>query len=359
MKSCCVQAGERFFASNYPWAMPIEQESLTAHLLNLCKKWGKITSPFAENFYVRSTSSLQLGVDAKTGSLKCDACGDIFDFIFIGNRLFFFIWRINWICATYWDTQDESEGNQLSFVSGSFDWPRNEHLEQVRTAFDMYFGDDPFLGPEGLTELNRQISELILAPAIIHDYIIDFAELFVLFHEIQHQIPMSQMGPKPSGVSVQLPNNLGCSSRRANWWIAELTHDANSLYLLLLSAVSVFLDKFGMTPNDAKTQAASLVCTGADAALHTLQSLEELRYGKIDLEAAATSSEFVRHPPSDFRRNALSLASYSLVTGKSTASLLRREFTDSWKTVAQNVASHMQVRDRLFRGYDIWRQTEG
>jgi hypothetical protein len=351
MKNCCLESGHRYFESNYPLSASVKEDVLAAYLINLCKKWGKITNLFADNIYIRSTSSLALGVDAKTGTIHCDVCGGTLDYIFIGARLAYFIWRINMTCASYWDTANKAGEQRLTLEGGSANWPREEQLEQLRIALEMYFGESAFLGVEGLAELNQQILKLPDAPAAIHSYIVDFAELFILFHEIQHQVPVSRLGPTPIGIHVQLPSDLEITPKRADWWTTELTADSNSLFLLLLSATSVFNEQFKMTLEDAKTQAASLVCTGADSALHTLQFLEEQRYGKVNLDAAATNNIFVRHPPSAFRRNMLSLSSFSLVTGKNADALYRREFTESWLVVAQNVASHMQVTDLLWGKY--------
>lgn len=358
MKTCCEQTAAKFFAANYPLERSIDQDGLRGYLFDLCQKWGKITYVICEgvkqDFYVRSTSSRLLGVNAQTGFLKCDGCGNAVPFIFLGRRLYYFIWRINMVCATYFTTQGKPEAGSISF-SGSPNWPGEDQLEQVRIAFEMYFGDDPFLSTQGLAELNQQIFQVGVAPAVAYLYVVDFAELFVLFHEIQHEVPLSHLGPKPIGVSVMLPRDLKIQSERADCWIAELNHDANSLYLLLLSAGSVFLEKFGMPLDDAKMQAASLVCAGADAALHTLQKLEEEIYGDVDVNSAATHNAFDRHPPAGFRRNVLSQESFSLVTGKNIDSLYKKEFTKSWETVAQNVASHSLVRDRLFNAYEAWR----
>jgi hypothetical protein len=193
----------------------------------------------------------------------------------------------------------------------------------------------------------------------VDSYIVDFAELFILFHEIQHQMPLSKIGLQKLGVKTHLPPQLQISPKRAKWWTAELDHDANSMWLLLLSATSVFHEKHGMTLDDAKVQAGSLVGPGADAALHALQCLEEMRYGPVDLATAATSGDFVRHPPSTLRRNSLSLVAYSTITGKDITSLYRREFTEGWQIVANNVASRMQVQERLLSAYQIWRNSEG
>lgn len=352
MKSCCIEAGEAFFKANYPFAFSAENDALAAYLLQLRKQWGPITSFGLDQFYIRSTSSSRLGVDAKTGNLRClgECGGSVVPYIFIGARLFSFIWRINMICGTAWASGEASKLGLLNLTPAT-DWPRKEHIEQVKIAFDMYFGDNPFLSTQGLAEFNQQIFGSAFESALLHTYIVDLAELFVLFHEIQHQVPISQLGPKPMGVTVRLPSDIEISDRRARWWVTELTHDANSLWLLLLSATAALHDRLQTSLDDARTQAASLVCTGADAALATLQCIEELRYGKVNLNVAATMKEFTRHPPTQFRRDMLAQASYTLITGKDISSLYRREFTESWRIVAQNVASHMKIRERLLAKY--------
>jgi hypothetical protein len=352
MKSCCIQTGERFFASQYPFEGPMEQDELATHVLNLCKKWGPITRLVKDQFYIRSTSSPRLGVDAKTGTFRCSAkCnGGLTPYIVIGSRLFYFIWRINMTSATAWSGTTASGSDRVELILDS-NWPRPEHVAQVRTAFEMYFGADALLDTKGLAELNRQIQTLIFEPALISEYVVDLAELFVLHHEIQHQAPIAQFAGEPAGVTVHLPATLSLSSRRADWWRAEMMHDANSLWALLLSTTALFHDTFRMPTEEARAQAASIVCTGADAALDSLQRLEELRYGIVDVTRAATMREFTHHPPARFRRDALSLTSYFLVTGKSVESLWRKDFPDSWLFVANNVAGHMKVRDELIGAY--------
>jgi hypothetical protein len=358
MKSCCIDRGERFFSKSYPFAGSIKEDYLTNHLLNISRKWGEITKMLAGNFYIRATPSFRFGVNAETGKLECDKCGSIFDYIFIGSRLYYFIWRINMICATYWDIEDKSKLNGLSFIEGSTDWPRNEHLEQLQIAYDMYFGDDMFLDTKGFKELKQQVSQVKDIAGTLHLYFVDFAELFVLMHEIQHIIPVSTWGPTPIGLNMQLPDNLNVAPQRANRWIEELNNDANSLYILFLSASSLILDKSNVTQEEAKTQAASLVCPGADAALHTLKSLEEQQYGKVDLNTAATKHEYLNHPPSELRRRSLAIAAYHLVTGKSAEAFHRKEFPENWKMVSQNVESYIKVRDFLFNGYKTRYQTK-
>jgi hypothetical protein len=154
VKECCFETGEVYFAAQYPLMGTIDEDEYAGYLIDLCKKWGELTNRAAESFYIRTTSSLALGVDAKTGTLKCDSCTDdsYIDYIFIGRRLLYFIWRLGMICATYWGgKQAEESGNMMISIPDMLDWPRPEHLEQVHIAFDMYFGDDPYLGTEGLS----------------------------------------------------------------------------------------------------------------------------------------------------------------------------------------------------------------
>jgi hypothetical protein len=358
MKNCCVQTGEEFFRSKYPFAWSAEEDELTKNLLVLCKKWGKITNLVKDQFFIRTTSSLKLGANAITGGLRCSGCNGDIDYIFIGSRLFYFMWRINMICATYWTTQDQSKGNLLHYVGGSSRWPGKEQLEQVRIAYDMYFGDEPFLSAEGFKELKEQVSKLKTEPAVTYDYIGDFAKLFTLMHEIQHHFPLAKIGPKPIGIKISLPKDLEISVRRSKMWIDELNCDANSLYKLFLSSFTVFNEKFRMNKEQAKAQAASLVCAGADTALHSLQCLEEQHYGKVGIRDAAKGHDFITHPPSGLRRNSLGQSSYFLVTGKKIDALLRNEFTESWKMVAENVAGNMKVRDMLLNEYQKWRNTK-
>lgn len=253
------------------------------------------------------------------------------------------------ICATFWDTTER--GVDRSFLGRkSPDWPQEEHLEQLHIAVQMYFGTGAFLGTQGLEELNRQIFDLPKSAATVYFAIVDFAELFVLFHELQHHLQFSNSSP----IAADLQEGLPISEKRAKRWSAELTHDADSLRMLIVSASSVLHESNGLSEEAAKIQAGALVCAGADAALHTLQLLEELKVGVVDAPAAATSGAFVRHPPSSYRRNVLSNAGFSLLTGKSYESLLQGDVPDTWRTVAQSVAGTMRVRDMLFEHYHAW-----
>ena len=346
---CCRQTVEDFFQSQYPLAGPVDSDALARHLLRACRRWGRITSGFANEFNVRTASSRHLGVDAKTGVLPCtESCpnGGRAEYIFIGSRLFYFIWRVNMICGTFWTTTEQA--GRVALEPTASNWPGPEQVDQLRIALEMYFGDARLMGVEGLSELNRSIFHL--HPLILEHQIsvTDLAELFVLFHEIQHRVPASHFG---EGLRVRTELRLpDLSPRRTEWWSAELDHDANALLLVMLSAADMFAGK-GFAIEDAKNQAASLACVGADAALHALQYLEERRFGKVAPSDAATLRAFAKHPPSGLRRDHLSRVAYTLVTQKASDSLYRREFTPGWRIVAENVASNMNVRDKLFAAY--------
>lgn len=214
----------------------------------------------------------------------------------------------------------------------------------------MYFGKDAFLDTTGLDELNRQIFDLPKSAATVYTYLVDFAELFVLFHELQHHL---QFSDSPS-LAAHLQQELPLSEKRAKRWSEELNPDADSLKMLIVSASSVLHERDGLAQDAAKIQAGALVGAGADAALHTIQFLEELKVGIIDTPTAVTHAGFVRHPHARYRRNALSIAAFFLLTGKSYESLLRGDVPSSWRIVAQSVASTMKVHDMLFDRYRAW-----
>lgn len=353
MKECCIKSGENFFKTRYPLEGTIEQDHFMLYLKNLCKKWGDITD-FAintENFYIRTASSPEFGLSAETGTLKCETCSQPIEYIFLGSRLYYFIWRINMVCATYWEELEADKNNDTKSLFGSGNWPNQGHMDQLQVAIDKYFGKESFLDTKGLLDLNKKIFESAPNSLILHFYIVDFAELFVLFHELQHIIPIQQSGIEKLGLKVTLPDNLDITQKRAKYWTTELNCDINSLYLLFLSVSDLFSKNFGLTLAEAKEQAASLVCTGADSALHSIQVLEELRYGKVEIKDAVYSNEFIHHPPAEYRRTIMSQASYMLVTGKEIGSLYRNEITESWSFVADNVRSHMKVFDMLLNKY--------
>jgi len=349
MNACCRKVADEYFYSTYPLESFYAGDPLLRHLLTVAKRWGSLLSSSADEFYIRSTSSPDLGIDAETGMLNCPSCGTANRAVIIGARLFYFVWRIGMICATFWDTT-KKESDRSFLGQKSPDWPREEHLEQLHIAVQMYFGTDVFLDTKGLEELNEQIFDLPKSAGTVYLAIVDFAELFVLFHELQHHLQFSESSP----LAADLQEGLSLSEKRAQRWSAELTHDADSLKMLLISAISVLRERDGLPLEAAKIQAGVFVAAGADAALHTLQLLEELKVGIVDTPTATTHAAFVRHPPSSYRRNALSTVAYSLLTGKSYESLLQGDVPSSWRTVAQSVASTMRVRDTLFEHYRAW-----
>ena len=226
-------------------------------------------------------------------------------------------------------------------------WPREEHLERLEIAVQMYFGKGALLDTKGLDELNRQILDLPKSTATVYTYIVDFAELFVLFHELQHHLQFSDS----SSLAADLQQDLPLSEKRAKKWGAELTPDADSLKMLIVSASSVLHERNGLTQEAAKIQAGALVCAGADAALHSIQFLEELKFGVVETSAAVNHVAFVRHPPASYRRNALSNTAFFLLTGKPMTALFAGDTPSNWRTVAQSVASTMKVHDMLFARY--------
>jgi hypothetical protein len=72
--------------------------------------------------------------------------------------------------------------------------------------------------------LNRQIFDLPKSAATVDFAIADFAELFVLFHELQHHLRFSDS----SSIAADLQEKLSLSPKRAQRWSAELTHDADA-----------------------------------------------------------------------------------------------------------------------------------
>jgi len=349
MNDCCLKMADEYFYSHYPLESFQREDFLVTHLLEISKRWGDLLSSSAEEFYIRSTSSPTLGIDAETGILECPTCGTKIRAVIIGARLFYFVWRVGMICATFWDTTERGVDRSI-LGRKSPDWPLEEHLQQLHIAVEMYFGTGAFLGTQGLEELNRQIFDLPKSAATAYFAIVDFAELWVLFHELQHHMQFSGSSAIAAGLQEELP----ITEKRAKNWSAELTHDADSLKVLIVSASSVLHESNGLSLEAAKIQAGVLACAGADAALHTIQLLEELKVGFVGAPAAATSGAFVRHPPSGYRRNALSNAGFSLLTGKSIESLLQGDVPESWRTVAQSVAGTMRVRDMLFERFHAW-----
>lgn len=344
--ACCAQAVEADFRGKFPMEPSLEEDWLRTYLLTLARKWGEITEAATQGTFFRTVPRKDF-FDAQTYLVQCPE-GHRVRVVLLGSRVYYLAWRINLICSTYWTSKETAEG--IIGFTGDDIWPLDIHVEQLHTAIQTYL-DDTFLSNHGFEDLKNFVTEG-QQEAVIHQmYIGEFALLFLFLHEMNHAI-LDDLGPERK-MHFDVPATTpGLSEKRKERWGEELSHDANAAFMAWLSALMVFQKKFKLPAGDAKTQAGSLVFTGADLALNTLQFVEEQWFGKVSIEEAAFLNEFRKHPPSQERRNKLSLAAFSAVTGKPLEDLWNRQGGKSWASVASNVASQMKIRDRLFSGYE-------
>lgn len=299
---------------------------------------------FAQSVFIRSVPKRKY-FNASTFPISCPN-GHRVDVVLLGSRVYYLAWRINVICGTFF-SQTEQKSNRLELTGVNYEqWPEQEHVDQLQTALRVYL-DDQFLSNEGFEDLKSFAAKYNDVAGINQTYIGDFALLFLILHELQHVIRMDQMPEQSFGARIKV-NIEGLSKIREERWTAELSHDANAAIVLLISATEVFHTIHKLELNDAKTQAASLVFPGADLALHTLQFVEERGVGKVSPERAVSMYEFRRHPPSEYRRRCLSHVAFSSITNMPLAAMLQGHTSEEWKLVAENTASQMLLRDRLF-----------
>ena len=345
MPRCCIDFAESNFRARFPLEPPLEQDWLLDFLSNLSKKWGKVTEKATKGIFIR-TVPRQDFFDARTSSLTCPNGHEIRT-VLIGSRVYYLTWRINLICLTYWENISREDARFV--VTGGNNWPKPVHVEQLKTALDVYL-NDAFLSNRGFEDLKRFVVDSAAAVNINQMYIGEFALLFLFLHEIMHAIE-DDLGPeKPIRYKIKAGGDELSEARKGRW-NAELSHDANAAFTAYVSAAEVFCKTFKLRKDEALAQAGSLVYPGVDLALHTLQFVEECRIGPVKYEDAVYMQEFTKHPPTQFRRDKLSHTAYNAITGNPIEDLWKGKVTEAWKMVAENTVSQMRLRDRLFAAY--------
>ena len=73
--------------------------------------------------------------------------------------------------------------------------------------------------------------------------------------------------------------------------------------------------------------------------------------GGLTLSKLRAIAHFKSHPPTQLRRDNLSVVSYVLLTGMDITSCISGLAIHAWQVIAQNVASKMSECDRLFGVY--------
>lgn len=334
MDECCVVAAELKFRERFPlWEPGIGGGYLYRNLLELAKYWGPITDSYTQMFTIRSVDEVELDTSAKILDIAC-ANRHASHLIIVNERLYYFIWRVNLIVASYWKLDE----HKAFIPKDSYQsWPTGDQLEQLSIAFDVYLGKRP-LSDIGLEEFNALFFGSHPMAQMFYKFTVDVAELFVLLHECSHAAPLPDFK-----VQIELSPDLHfISPKRRERWLTEMRADANATYALFLAGFK-FFENFGISTNDAKKAAAGTVFAGIDAALHTLLVLEELRFGDVQNERAATDPVWAKHPPANLRRNTWSFVSKAMAQMVLQAS--------DWEEVRQSVGSMIYVRQQMFDKY--------
>ncbi len=350
LPQCCFDAGEAYFLKRFPLELGAE-DFLRDHLLNIGKKWGPITQAVTQGVFIRTVSR---GINADgarpyfNAEMRTQRCpkGHEYKFALLGSRIYYLVWRIHMICLSFFQEAAQAESG-IAF-SGPAEWPGAEQVDQLKLALRMYRADT-FLSNEGFGDIYKWNLEAPPKLAVQHLAVSEFALLFILLHEVQHGMEaFHELNPDmPPMVQTDLQIE-GLGSKQQKNWDSEMQADCNALYMLTVSVASVLHEKFSMTKEKARTIANSLASQGADLVLHALEFVERQTYGKVDVEKAKSMLAFLTHPPCDLRRKALSYTSYQLVTGKPYAMLLAGHSTAEWQQVAQDCASQIAIRERLF-----------
>jgi hypothetical protein len=348
---CCIDAGEAYFLKRFPLEVRGAEDLLRNQLLKIAKKWGPIAQVVTQGTFIRTVSS-DISADdvlpyfnAEMRTLRCPR-GHDYAFALLGRRIYYLVWRIHMICLSFFQESVQTETG--ADFSGPAEWPGPEQVEQLKLALRMYRADT-FLSNEGFGDIYKWNLEAPPKLAVQHLAVSELALLFILFHEFQHGMEaFHEMNPAlPPVVHMKLQIE-GLGSKQHKNWVSEMQADCNALYMLTVSVASVLHEKLSMTKENARTTASSLATQGADLVLHSLEFVERQTYGKVDVEKARSMLAFLTHPPCDLRRKALSYTSYQLVTGKPYAMLFAGHSTAEWQQVAQDCASQIAIRERLF-----------
>ena len=350
LPQCCIDAGEAYFLKRFPLELGAEDFPRDL-LLNIGKKWGPVTQAVTQGTFIRTVSRDISADDVRpyfNAEMRTQRCpkGHEYQFALLGQRIYYLVWRIHMICLSFF--QEATPAKSGVAYSGPTEWPGPEQVDQLKLALRMY-RTDTFLSNEGFGDIYKWNREAPPNLAIQHLYVSELAMLFILLHEVQHGMEaFHDMNPiMPPLVQIVLQNE-GLGSKQHKNWASEIQADGNALYMLTVSVASVFHEKFSMTKEEARTIACSLASQGADLVLHSLEFVERQTYGKVDVEKAKSMLAFLTHPPCDFRRTLLSYVSYQLVTGKPHAMLFAGHSPAEWQQVAQDCASQIAIRERLY-----------
>lgn len=338
MHECCVAAAELKFREEFPQGPGIGGGSLYHYLIALAKQWGPITELYFQAFTIRSVDEVALDTAARIFPIECTNRHATY-LIVVNERLYYFIWRVNLIAASYW----KLDGHELVPKDSHQSWPMTDQLEQLGIAFDVYLGKRP-LSDIGLAEFNALVFESHKVAQLIYKFTVDLAELFVLLHECSHAVPAPGFKAQ-----IELTPDLNfVSPKRRERWLTEMRTDASATYILFLAARDYFVKHFGLSTRNGIKVAAGTVFAGIDAALHTLLALEAHRFGDVPPERWAIDPVWAKHPPLVLRRNTFGEGSKALAK-------MVLEATE-WEEVRDSVSSMAHVRQQMF---DKYIQTHG
>jgi len=334
MQECCIKAADQKYRDMFPAGPGIGGGELQHYLQELTKQWGPLTALYADMFTIRTVDQVSLDTAANIQPITCEN-GHHTHLIVVNERLYYFIWRVNLIAASYWTLDDK-----LALIpkDPTSNWPGKDQLDQLKIAFDVYLGKRP-LSEIGLADFNESFFGAHKAAQLMYKFTVDMAELFVFLHECSHAVPAPDFK-----ASIELPPDCHqVSEKRRARWIDEMQTDASATYILLLAAGSYFANQFNLDKNNSNKIGAGFSFAGIDAALHTLQVLEEVRYGDTSAEKWMIEPGWARHPPIVLRRNTFGFVSQSLAK-----QVLNQA---DWEQVRESVSSMVYVRQQMFDGY--------
>jgi hypothetical protein len=338
MNPCCRQAAEDVYTSQHHPAVPLKSDFVRLHVGDAARRWSAgFLSSLIDQMYIRSAARGGDTVSASVTSVRCAQSHSV-RLAVLRPRLYHLTWEMHALCATYFQESTKHNKFATAFSGDLGSWPRSEGIATLKKLLHLYETDafqpsemTPF-SASSLGVAQREMAQLGL--------------LFVFLHELHHDYP-TELAPSLN-YHVELGDWLShVPAKRRQRWARELTCDANAVLMLLMCAAETYIQR-GAAHKVARAGASVLVAPAVDGLLHTLQFEEARRLGVVSLTEAATSENFLDHPPTELRRAILSQVLYTHLTGFTYNDLLQHRTTPEWQDVANSVTAYMTLRDRLF-----------
>ena len=327
---CCQIEASRKLEQLYPNRKDLFGTAGVDHLERIANDLGPITQLMLDTFILRTIDDPGF-LNANIVPITC-ANQHKRMLIVVGMRLYLFIWRTNMLVADAWELDETRE----LVLKEDTDWPSKVALDELADSVLQYFGVSD-LADTDFQRFNASVFSAHPVALLMQTEIVNMAEFFVLCHELQHVIPISQRA-----LHFPIQSDESLPPDRADSWLEELQADADALYLLLVAAIESYKTRFNLPLEKAKEVAALTVFSGADAAMHALQTLERIRIGNVSQDRWGEAM-FRTHPPADYRLKFLSLVGNSL--GQYCLN------SSSWELVRHSIASLSHVRQQLFDGF--------